>query len=676
MRDRAPCHLASAERAAHRLEGYYALSYEQRSLGWASQRAPLRGCVVEHGGAFHLWGCALPLGLPDGDIGVRHLASYRKSLATPVASIAGDVSSLKTSCARVVASAGSKGGWGELVSPLWRSLFGYASSLDFHSPRSYGEVFVSPSPPHHWLAHYDYDWKLRRRLSFAVNFLGSEGRWALVISQAWQLCAPSVASTTVCVLCAAQAYASIVHACESISAGVLSAVFACIFNFIFCCNLLGADAVQFLRARLLSVARFFGSAFEVRRRAQIAPAVAPGLLWAVLFARLPMGACVCLSCAGNDPNCKGDDTCVLAMALATNLAVMAGTAAAGKVITMGEDGKHILPLSWLQFLKPSVLQTLVRLANRAPSGTPLVLATLSIKELSSNISSGTISVSEGRLELLRRMSEDNVSDTDLLKMKTICDVLPQRGDESRFLSPMAKLSGLGALQFVFALSSQVVLRLTNSAKISVAIGDTSLSSSTGLVSIELKRPASADSFVYTLSVWQTILGATGLANVVVTGPFLAEVVYDVIPVRGWRVALEHFLLYIAKIDSGCGWQLATATSLGSHDTFMHKALFAAGESGKGFSPEPSPGATKTPVEKEGGRAKIVWNGKFNSDASARPCAAFNLGQEHRNLKSDGSCPFNHVCNQWVSDKGKGGQCRASHPRSTCSNSSKCESRVE
>ena len=156
-------------------------------------------------------------------------------------------------------------------------------------------------------------------------------------------------------LCAAQAYASIVHACESISAGDLSSVFACIFCFIFFNNLLRADAFGFLRARLGLATRFVGSAFSVPRRAQLAPAAAPGLLWALLFARLPMGASVCLSCAGNDPNCKGDDTCILAMALATNLAVMAGTAAAGKVITMGEDGKHILPLSWLQFLKPSVL---------------------------------------------------------------------------------------------------------------------------------------------------------------------------------------------------------------------------------------------------------------------------------------------------------------------------------
>lgn len=73
------------------------------------------------------------------------------------------------------------------------------------------------------------------------------------------------------------------------------------------------------------------------------------------------------------------------------------------------------------------------------------------------------------------------------------------------------------------------------------------------------------------------MAATGLSNAVVTGAFLAEVVHDVaISTLNWRVALEHFLLYLQKIDSGCGWQLASATSQGSQDTFLQKAMRAAG----------------------------------------------------------------------------------------------------
>ena len=149
--------------------------------------------------------------------------------------------------------------------------------------------------------------------------------------------------------------------------------------------------------------------------------------------------------------------------------------------------------------------------------------------------------------------------------------------------------------------------------------------------------------------------------------------FDIIPVRGWKVALEHFLLYISKIDSGVGWELATATSLGSHDTFIHNAVRTAGEL-KPNSPEPAQVDTERAGKSRGD--KILWNGKFNTDPSARPCAAFNLGQEHVSLKADGACPFNHTCDKWVSDKGKGGKCKASHSRSSCTNPAKSASKQE
>ena len=159
----------------------------------------------------------------------------------------------------------------------------------------------------------------------------------------------------------------------------------------------------------------------------------------------------------------------------------------------------------------------------------------------------------------------------------------------------------------------------------------------------------------------------------ITGPFLVEVVYDIMPLSGWKVALEHFLLYIYKIDSGCGWQIATATSLGSNDTFLHRAVRAVGV---GTSPppppQPSPPGVTPPGDKN--QRKLSWNGKF--DSAARPCAAHNLGQEHNKLNKDGACPFNHVCDQWVTGKGPGGRCESSsHARHACDNPSKSQSRV-
>ena len=266
-------------------------------------------------------------------------------------------------------------------------------------------------------------------------------------------------------------------------------------------------------------------------------------------------------------------------------------------------------------------------------------------------------------------------------MEKICAALPSRADGARTSTPLSRLQNSGALSFVFALSSQIVHRQSGSSRASLSLVDSGASTlSASAVSVEVKRPQSSEAFSHMLVVWQSILGATGLANSVTLGPFLVDVVYDVIPLKGWKVALEHFLLYIQKIDSGCGWQIATATSLGSNDTFLHKAVRAAGGPDDPKPPLPQPFPPGKPgsgpqTSQVGGQQQLAWNGKFNSDASARPCAAHNLGQTHNRLNKDGSCPFNHVCDQWVSDQGSGGQCKGAHPRSACDNPAKSQSKV-
>ena len=579
----------------------------------------------------------------------------------------------------VVHTVGGGGSFGGMASALWAFEFGFEDELHFPS---YSCDWLLCSYHGDWLEHLDYDLVMRRRPFGLVDTPASRRGLAMVLSLSVDLCHAGVKEAARALLYGAQAYAFTMSAWQDLSSATFyfSGGMAAAADFLLAWQLFGLDTLWFIASCFFSfipsLAKNFGSCVT---GSGFARTPVHFLFWVLLVSHFRLGSSVCLSCSGNDPNCKGDNTCALAKALIANVAVMAGTAGASKALSMGEDGKHILPLSWLQFLKPSVLQTLVRLAQRAPTGTPVDITSLSIKELSAHISSGTISVMDGRLDFLRRMSDDSVSDADLLKMKTICEVLPQKAEDSRFMSSLGKLSSSGALQFVFALATQIVHKLSNSSKVSVSVGESSSSSSSALVSIELKRPTSFESFSYALTVWQTLLCATGLANGVITGPFIAEVVHDVIPSRGWRVALEHFLLYIQKIDSGVGWQLASATSLGSHDTFLHNALRAAGELGKtqsGDQPHPNP----SPLIKKGkdkiqGDEKPSWNGSWNKDPSARPCAAFNLGQEHKNLKPDGSCPFSHTCDQWVSDKGAGGQCKANHSRQSCTNAAKAAAKL-
>ena len=411
------------------------------------------------------------------------------------------------------------------------------------------------------------------------------------------------------------------------------------------------------------------------------PGISAALLfWGVLGWQFHSAVAVCLSCNGNVPNCPGDATCPMALALATNLAVMAGgEAVANKVLDMGSGGAPILPLTWLQVLRPSILDALVTVARRAPVGTPQGIRDMSVKEILDALIAGSTSHMDARLELARRVTDPAISSADKTQIKVVCEVLPKASAEGEpHASRSNRMGNAGALQYVFALAMRIVRYLADPTRVSIAGGssETQGSSSTAatLASIELKRPKSLHDFMHSLTIWQSILSAVGLASAVVLGPFLSDVVHTPMADYGWEVALEHFLLYLQKIDSGCGWALATATSQGSQDTFLHRAIKAAPAPARDTLTPKRPGADPSVGKAEG--VKVKFNGKSSSDPNARPCVAFNTGSEHRRLNPDGSCPFRHVCDQWVSDKGPAGKCQMAHARVACTNPLKVADKVE
>ena len=76
-----------------------------------------------------------------------------------------------------------------------------------------------------------------------------------------------------------------------------------------------------------------------------------------------------------------------------------------------------------------------------------------------------------------------------------------------------------------------------------------------------------------------------------------------------------------------------------------------------------------------------YNGKFNSSSNT-VCTYFNRGKDHpaNALHPDGSCKFKHVCNKWVTNKGKSGRCMGSegtpgHYCLTCDNPHRCDEPV-
>lgn len=254
------------------------------------------------------------------------------------------------------------------------------------------------------------------------------------------------------------------------------------------------------------------------------------LFWFSLVTQFGAADAVCFSCNGNDPNCPGDNTCAMASirALAAKVLVMTGGAAAATALDMGSNGKPILPLTWLQVLKPSVLDALVALAMRKPLGTPTAIRDLSLSALLDSLISGAIPQGDARFELARRVTAPAISADDNTRIKLVCEVLPKSGED--FPSNGGnKFAGAGALQYVYVIAMRIVRHLLDPSKITVAgsSGAAPGSSSTAatLTSIDLKRPKTVFEFLHSLTVWQSVLSAVDLSSAAVLGPFVSDVVH-------------------------------------------------------------------------------------------------------------------------------------------------------
>jgi len=125
----------------------------------------------------------------------------------------------------------------------------------------------------------------------------------------------------------------------------------------------------------------------------------------------------------------------------------------------------------------------------------------------------------------------------------------------------------------------------------------------------------------------------------------------------FQVAHELLLLYFREIEMAVvemGVTIGNVFRRAGGDTLLAEARLNA-------APFICPPVTSGSPSEVG-----RWNGRFNVSAK-KPCVAYNYGDEHlaTSLDALGCCKFNHVCMQWVSDKGPRGMCLGSHPMTEC-----------
>ena len=387
----------------------------------------------------------------------------------------------------------------------------------------------------------------------------------------------------------------------------------------------------------------------------------------LLFSFIEFAGAVCTHCYGSADGCPGTGyvNCPWYTTVATNAAAMVSTAAVTKVLV-----DKILPPRFVRIFTRQVLQTLSMIYDRPKGGTSYDFHGKTELQIQQAVASGHVSREEGLQELSKRASALSLSDAQFaeklklfdLHMSVIKTITPEVsssiGTDGCFLYILAKLSAVlcGTKPVNFDLCVEIDTD-----------GDKDVGSGITKVKSKLVRPASMSQLSSLLLQFQLICCATGLTSVLAMTPFLDDVVFEPVRVGGvaWPVAFEMLLIYLRMIENDP--TVYTLTNVvhkaGGMDTLRKQALAVA----QGFYPAVF-------FRSHGGNPEVQADDKYPNKvtgfdrSSKRGCAAWNNGSVHlsKHVDANGKCKFFHGCDQFVTDKGPGGQCLSTaHKRKDC-----------
>ena len=402
----------------------------------------------------------------------------------------------------------------------------------------------------------------------------------------------------------------------------------------------------------------------------------------------------CLSCFGGAYGCSGQtELCPWVTGLAANRnliqSIAVGVVAASSSLAI----KKLLPVRFRRLFGRPTLDILLSIVSKPRDGGEFSPEGKSVVQIVSAIKAGTFSKSEAMLFLVESMQELDLEDTHhstrVKQLQASLDIVKEIPDN---LGSTAA-SSAGAYFFILAKLSVVICREQD---LSVTLdacfeceeedngGNGSSSSTSGgtkAASATLRRPKSVGNMMMLLNDFVLVCTAVGLATPLVLCPFLADVVYIPISegVLEWPVAFELLLIYLQEVDRQPDtWTLATIFA-GSGAIDVRRKDAAAIAKAR-YPPSIFRAHGGNPgIGAGGGGKKYDGEVKLYNATSKRGCSAWNDGTAHdaRSVDANGRCKYKHACNQWVTDKGKGGQCLGDHKRKECNydESKKCSSAV-
>ena len=397
------------------------------------------------------------------------------------------------------------------------------------------------------------------------------------------------------------------------------------------------------------------------------------VLWLFLIHFASPITAVCTYCFGDGQGCKGNAaTCPWNVGVAANVAAVGAGGAA--LITL----EQLLPPRYLRLFTRAVLQTLGIISSKPKGGANFSFVGKTVTAIYDAVVGGLAAKDEAVRHINEQLTnEESKPEPNAALVKQLerglnmvqkASVKVSLGDitDGVFLFVLAKLSGNTCGDVG---SFDLCVEISEGEESSNAV-----SSGSRRFSASMKRPRTLEQMYALLHQFQMVAITTGLTNLMSVGPFLEDVVYE--PVRlgvlDWPVAFELMICYLRMVENDpTQWRLSNvvASSGGMDAKRAEAARIARGL----YSPSHfrrSRGEPRDVNDTNGAKDGTVYKGEVRGDNSAgnKGCTAWNLGNKHlaKNVDANtGRCRFRHACDQYVTDKGPGGQCLGNHKRGDC-----------
>ena len=429
----------------------------------------------------------------------------------------------------------------------------------------------------------------------------------------------------------------------------------------------------------------------------------------ILFGLMGTAEAVCGICKGALPSCDHGNTgtCILTTSTAANvIGIASGVAASVSVARMMGD-------RFARLLPPGAISILVSLANRGAPGSSFVVSeTTPISEVMAALDRNSadydavtrtmagfvhtirqVAIVAGRV--LTDLEKDKIQ-CHVDNMKILKDTRRVETSGSQSLSSNGVV--LGHLSYLWARVVDFVLHEGMDDKLALAgIYEQGMSPSR-MYKANYIRPKTFYQFFEAINLFVMYLTSLGLSPPQIICEFLEATVFDMMRKRGypWQFSCETLFVMLRKIEDSQG----TFTFVNIHqEVYIQGILDEVRYSMHVHFPSVHPSAYvgHVPFRTLGGipgtsddeAVKAVndkkvraWNNKTtdtkDDGSDTKPCTAFNQGRPHRHdeLYADGTCKKRHVCFNWVSHKGPGGQCCEGHASKDCTNPKRCADKAQ